>query len=80
VSVSFDLFFGVLFAIMAAVIGYLIKRVGDLDAELDRMKETYVRRDDMLSSTGKLEKSIDEIKADVKAMSTLLIKAMFEKK
>lgn len=79
----FGLFFSALLIVMGAVIGHLYRRLADLGgridtvaATIDKVKDDYVRRSESDDKMGKIDKSVDEVKANVKEISAMLIKVL----
>jgi hypothetical protein len=78
---------GTILAIMLAVIGYLYKRISDVEgkadkridaatAVIDSVKEDYVRRIDNDGKMGRIEKTVDEVRTDMKEVSAMLVKVL----
>lgn len=79
----FGLFFSALLIIMGAVIAQLFRRIAELDrridaaaAVVDKIKDDYLRRSDADDKMGKIEKSVDEVKVNVKEISAMMLKVL----
>lgn len=68
--------FGTILAIMLAVIGFQFKQIGDLRADLNDVKEKYLRRDDGNGKIDHIEKSIDAVRLDIKEITATLLKVL----
>lgn len=72
----FGLFFSALLIIMGAVIAQLFRRIAELDRRVDKIKDDYLRRADADDKMGKIEKSVDEVKVNVKEISAMMLKVL----
>lgn len=73
---AFGLFFSALMTIMGGIIGYQMKQISDLRADIGSVRSDYVRRDDAAGSIGRVEKSLDEVREDVKEVSGMVVKVL----
>ncbi len=48
-------------------------RLDLIDGRIDDVKDNYVRRDDNNSAISRVEKAIDDVKADLKVLMTLVL-------
>src|SRR5258708_7260050 len=87
VTLSPEWIFGTILTIMLAVIGYLFKRIADVEAASDRridtavtiidgIKEDYVRRIDNDGKMGRIEKTVDEVRIDMKDVRAMLVRVL----
>jgi hypothetical protein len=84
---SAEWIFGTILTILLAVVGYLYKRIADIESHnesrvnavielIDGIKEDYVRRIDNDGKIGRIEKTTDELRVDMKDVSAMLVKVL----
>lgn len=86
-TLSPEWIFGAILTIMLAVIGYLFKRISDVESAADKridlavlvidgIKQDYVRRIDNDDKMGRVERGVSEVRADMKEVSAMLVKVL----
>lgn len=65
-TLEFQWVFGILFAILMAVLGFAFKQIADLRSDLTAVREKYVRRDDLDGDLNRIDASLKEMKDDIK--------------
>lgn len=86
-TLSPEWIFGAILTIMLAVIGYLFKRISDVEAAADKridlavqiidgIKQDYVRRIDNDDKMGRVERGVSEVRSDMKEVSAMLVKVL----
>jgi hypothetical protein len=86
-TLSPEWIFGAILTIMLAVIGYLYKRIADVQAASERrdealgrliegVKDDYVRRIDNDGKLNAISKTTDELRVDLKDVSGMLVKVL----
>jgi hypothetical protein len=86
-TLSLEWIFGAILTIMLAVIGYLYKRIGDVEDRserrnevlstlIDSVKNDYVKRIDNDGKMGRIEKTTDELRTDMKEVSAMLVRVL----
>jgi hypothetical protein len=87
VTISPELIVGSILTIMLAVIGYLYTRINGIEAKadsridaviklIDGVKDDYVKRIDNDGKMGRIEKTVDEVRVDMKDVSQMLVKVL----
>lgn len=66
----------ILLAILGLVVNGYRQRISELENELKEIREKYVRRDDLNGHITSMQKTIDEVKNDVKELTKLVIAAI----
>lgn len=78
---------GTILTLMLAVIGYLYRRISEVEAAstkridsaiviIDGIKSDYVRRIDNDGKIGRIEKTTDELRTDMKDVQAMLVKVL----
>ncbi len=87
IQLSPEWIFGTILTIMLAVIGYLYKRIADVETRADKridsalteikaFQNEYVKRIDNDGKMGRIEKTVDEVRLDMKEVSAMLVKVL----
>lgn len=58
--------------LMSVIIKAAFDRIAELDRELRVIREEYVRRDDAGATSVRIEKSVDELKSDVRNLGDVV--------
>lgn len=65
-------------ALMLAVIGFLFKRIANLESSIDHTRDNYVRRDDNENTTLRIEKSVADLRLELKDVSAMMLRLLLE--
>lgn len=74
---------GTIMLLMMAVIGFLFRQISETNQRIDNVitlidgvKDDYVKRIDNDGKMGRIEKTVDEVRLDMKEVSAMLVRVL----